>query len=98
MKIMPHGWMQRDEQRMGRPRLRWVLGLFTAWAFLAGAGSLVVWIDGDGSFSHLGLVHWLALIPVPVLVGTAVYFRFTEQPRPLRPRARLVNLEGPVIH
>jgi hypothetical protein len=94
VNVVPRGWMARDV--LGRPRMRCFTFLAVLWAAVAFIG---VWLLSQGEIaahdSGIRRLAWLILLPEPVFVGLAVFFRLTERPRriPVPP-----DWEGPVLH
>ncbi len=94
LHIMPHGWTPRET--MARPKARFFTFLAIVWAAVALIGGLLLWPgQSAGESSELRRVAWLVLLPEPIFIALAVWFRFVERPR----RVRVFNdWEGPVIH
>jgi len=95
---MPHGWMSREEPRIGRPRMWGSIYRAILWAALVLVGTLMLWIEGGGTWPNLKGIYWLALAPGPILVAIAIYFRVTERPRPFGKRTSSWDGDPPVIH
>ena len=95
---MPHGWMKREEPRLGRPKMRRSIDLTLIWAAAVCVGAAMLWMMGDAAVLDFHTIHWLVLTPGPVLITFAIYFRFTEGPRPCGKRSIGWDHGGPVIH
>lgn len=92
--IMPHGWMAPETT--ARPKARFFTFLSVIWAGVALIGGLLLSPGEPASgSSELSYIAWLMLVPEPIFVGLAIYFRLVERPRkvPTPP-----GWEGPVIH
>lgn len=93
-QIMPQGWMAPETT--ARPKARFFTFLSAVWAGLALIGVLLLWHGESWSgLSELRHIAWLFVVPEPIFVGLAIYFRLVERPRkvPTPP-----SWEGPVIH
>jgi hypothetical protein len=92
--IMPHGWMAREIT--ARPKARFFGFLAVIWAAVALIGALLLWLGTPGTESgEIRRLAWLILIPEPIFLSLAIFFRLVEHPRKvLAPR----DWEGPVVH
>jgi len=91
---MPHGWMAKGT--IGRPKTRFYSFLAVLWATVGGIGALLVWQGQDMALEPgIRNLAWLVLLPEPVFIGLAVFFRFTEVPQKLPTPP---DWHGPILH
>jgi len=83
--FMPHGWMKREEPRLGRSKAWRCIDLTLIWGATVCLGSLWLWMMGDTPFLDFHAIHWIILLPGPVLITLAIYFRFTERTGEMEP-------------
>lgn len=104
MKIMPHGWMQK-EPTMGRPKARLCALMALLWSPLAVIGATLLWTT-RGSVEHLKLsaqepgvilLAWGMVLLQLCWLALAILFRTCERPRPLPKLLNWANTP-PVIH
>ena len=78
--IMPHGWMAREIT--ARPKARFFGFLAVIWAAVALIGALLLWLGTpDTELGEIRRLAWLFLIPEPIFLSLAIFFRLVERPR-----------------
>ncbi len=93
-EIMPHGWMARET--LGRPRARFCGFLAVIWATVSIIAALLLWQGLDTpELAEIRRLAWLLLLPEPVFIGLAVFFRLTEAPRAI---PAPLDWHGPILH
>jgi hypothetical protein len=56
--------------------------LSVIWAMVALIGGLLLWAGGLASeSSELSRLAWLVVVPEPIFIGLAIYFRLVERPQ-----------------
>jgi len=80
-----------------RPKARFFAFVALMWAGVAFVGAVMLWLDTSWELDSVEIrrLAWWVVIPEPVFLGLAIFFRLVERPRKVTaPR----EWEGPVVH